>query len=307
MKIIVTHTSPDWDAITSVWVIKRYLPGWENAKVEFVPAGEHSSRVKEVTEAIQKVGEEEMIHVDTGLGPLDHHQTSDQNVSAASVSWDFVKTHSKMFEDQSEKVTDKIAAIERIVSVVVATDHFKEVFWENPTADYHEFSLLGLLDGLKLQKPNEDDYYTEFGMACLDAMLHNFENRLWAEKEIEENGKMFDTRFGKGIAFETINDDVLKLAQKMGYTLVARKDPRKGYLRIKARPSEATINSSQLTINKKGIDLTLVYEQLKKMDPEATWFLHVSKKMLLNGTVKNPKMVPTKLTIDEIIHVLEKV
>ena len=201
MKIIVTHTSPDWDAITSVWVIKRYLPGWENAKVEFVPAGEHSSRVKEVTEAIQKVGEEEMIHVDTGLGPLDHHQTSDQNVSAASVSWDFVKTHSKMFEDQSEKVTDKIAAIERIVSVVVATDHFKEVFWENPTADYHEFSLLGLLDGLKLQKPNEDDYYTEFGMACLDAMLHNFENRLWAEKEIEENGKMFDTPFLKRIPF----------------------------------------------------------------------------------------------------------
>ena len=40
MKRIVTHTSPDMDAITSVWFIKRYLSGWENAEVRFVPAGQ---------------------------------------------------------------------------------------------------------------------------------------------------------------------------------------------------------------------------------------------------------------------------
>jgi hypothetical protein len=55
------------------------------------------------------------------------------------------------------------------------------------------------------------------------------------------------------------------------------------------------------------IDLTLVYEKLKKMDPQATWFLHVSKKMLLNGTPKNPKMIPTKLSLNDIVKVLEKI
>ena len=40
MKIVVTHTSPDMDAITSVWLIKKFLPGWETATVRFVPAGE---------------------------------------------------------------------------------------------------------------------------------------------------------------------------------------------------------------------------------------------------------------------------
>jgi hypothetical protein len=54
------------------------------------------------------------------------------------------------------------------------------------------------------------------------------------------------------------------------------------------------------------IDLTNTYEQLKKMDPDATWFLHVSKKMLLNGTPKNPKMKPTKLSLSAIISVLKK-
>ena len=87
MKIIVTHNSPDWDAITSVWLLKRFLPGWEKAVVEFVPAGEKSEKrnpsaslrarglENRIEEAIEKVGDEEIVHVDTGLGPLDHHQT----------------------------------------------------------------------------------------------------------------------------------------------------------------------------------------------------------------------------------------
>ncbi len=95
------------------------------------------------------------------------------------------------------------------------------------------------------------------------------------------------------MGLETINDDVIKMAQMMGNAVVLRKDPRKGYVRIKASPAF-------------DVDLTNTYEQLKKMDPEATWFLHVSKKMLLNGTPKNPKMVPTKLSLDQIISVLKK-
>jgi hypothetical protein len=85
----------------------------------------------------------------------------------------------------------------------------------------------------------------------------------------------------------------------MGYVIVARRDPRKGYLRIKAKPNKSDTD--------KGVDLTLIYEKLKKMDPSATWFLHVSKKMLLNGSPKNPKMKPTKLPLSAIIGVLRTI
>ena len=85
----------------------------------------------------------------------------------------------------------------------------------------------------------------------------------------------------------------------MGYIIVVRRDPRKGYVRIKARPNNPT--------GPKGVDLTLAYEKLSKIDPQATWFLHVSKKMLLNGTAKSPKMKPTKLSLSDIIEVLKKV
>lgn len=308
MKIIVAHTSPDWDAIGSVWLIKKYLAGWQDAVVKFVPAGERVGKIKDPAFArgygeakqklekdpIEKMGEDEVIHVDTGMGPLDHHQFLDLSVCAMSLTWDYVQQEIK--REGNKFTPEHLEAVTRIVRLVVEIDHFKEVFWKDPAADYHEFSLLGLMDGIKYVRPDEDSYYVEFGIVCLNAIVVDFENRIWAEKEIRE-GRRFTTRFGKAIGFETINDTVLKLAQKMGFVLVVRKDPRKGYARIKTLPDNGS----------KGADLTLAYEQLKKIDPEATWFLHVSGKMLLNGTPKNPKMKPTKLSLDEIIRVLERI
>lgn len=300
MKIVVTHASPDWDAITSVWLIKRFLPNWENAKVVFVPAGTRVKASKLVTpdndmdHAVETIGDDEVIHVDTGMGPLDHHQTSDMQVCGASRSWDFVKQQ----HSEGERWFVRADAIERIVNIIVAIDHFQEVYWENPASDHYEFSLLGVLEGLKYQKPGDDDFYVVFGMECLDAILYDFENRAWAEKEITDKGIVFETRFGKAIGMETMNDTVLKLAQKMGYSIVIRKDPRSGFVRIKTLPKK-------VGVEKEGPDFTLISEKLKKMDPDATWYLHVSKKMLLNGTTKNPTMVPTKLSLQEIINVVK--
>jgi hypothetical protein len=320
MKIIVTHTSPDWDAISSVWLVKKYLPGWSDAVVEFVPAGQRSPRSKisgeQQTDPIETLGEDEMLHVDTGMGPLDHHQIYDMNVCGASRVWEYVKEQNPDLQTPSDKEKVRLEAVDRIVRVVVQMDHFQEVFWADPSADYHEFSLLGVLDGLKLMKVDQDEYYVEFGITCLEALMHRFENRLWAEQEIEENGVAFETKWGKGMGFETLNDDVLKLAQKMGYRIVVRKDPRKGYVRIKGMPEpakgvEQRAEGGRVTNGKsegeREVDFTLVYEKLRKIDPDATWYLHVSKKMLLNGTPKNPKMVPTKLSLQQIVEVLKGV
>lgn len=305
MHIIVVHSSPDWDAIGSVWILKRFLPGWENAKVEFVPAGDRSPRVtnksKEAdTQVIVMQGEDKIIHADTGLTPLDHHQIYDINICSTSRCWDYVLEQNKELHAgvNNSKREDKIAAVSRIVDYIVQLDHFQEVFWKDAGSDIHEFSIYGILEGLKSLKPNQDEYYVSFGMEILDSLVHRFESRIWAEREIEK-GREFQTKWGKSLALETINDSVIKLAQKMGYAVVVRRDPRKGYIRIKAVPFKEGVTPE--------INLTLAAEQLRKMDPEATWFLHVSNKMLLNGTPKNPKMVPTKLSLDQIVKVLEKI
>lgn len=308
MKIIVTHSSPDLDAISSVWLLKKFLPGWENAQVEFVPAGERFKNMPlkpDQRGPIEKINGDEVIHVDTGLGPLDHHQIPDDRVCAASLTLNYVKVEHLL---HNQKINpEKLYALDRLIKIIIDIDHFKEVFWENPTADYHDFSLIGVLEGLKIEKPDQDIFYVDFLSQNLDALLHELENKIWAEKEIEK-GIKFKTRFGEGIGLETINDSTIKLAQKKGYVLVVRKDPRKGYVRIKARPrDESFIYEKSEDVKNKDIDLTLIYEKLSKIDSQATWFLHISRKMLLNGSVKNPKMRPTKLSLSDIIKVLETV
>ena len=103
MKIIVTHSSPDWDAITSVWLLKRFLSDWSEAVVEYVPAGSRlqgallgndpaKRDVLSLRQAvIENIDGDEVIHVDTGLGPLDHHQIESDAVSAASLTWEYIK------------------------------------------------------------------------------------------------------------------------------------------------------------------------------------------------------------------------
>ncbi len=53
------------------------------------------------------------------------------------------------------------------------------------------------------------------------------------------------------------------------------------------------------------MDLTPIYEKILKVDPEGSWFLHVSKRMLLNGSSKNPQMKGTKLTLPEVVEILQ--
>jgi hypothetical protein len=179
------------------------------------------------------------------------------------------------------------------VNIALDDDHFKQVFYPDANADYLESTLPELLDGAKLEKPDDDNFVMEYGLTSLDLLLRKMENKIWAEKEIKDNAKEFESIWGKALASETINDDIIKLGQKTGYALIVRRDPRKGYVRIKASPAA-------------DVDLTPAYEQLKKMDPDATWFLHVGKRMLLIGTTKNPKMKPTSLSLDAIISVLKK-
>ena len=76
MKIIVTHINPDQDAISSVWLVKRFFPGWDKAEVKFVPAGK-------TLNSNSPDNDPEIIHVDTGLGKFDHHTTGDKTVCAA--------------------------------------------------------------------------------------------------------------------------------------------------------------------------------------------------------------------------------
>lgn len=281
VKTIVTHLVPDLDAIASVWLLKKFLPGWDKAEVKFVPAGKTLNN--EIVDS-----DPEVLHVDTGMGILDHHQTSEDTCAAKRTLEYVLKAESRKKLKGAEK-----EALERMVEVVNDTDHFKEVYYSEAAADYYDFSLPGMLDGWKVTYGDDSQRILELGLISLDAIYRKFLDKVWAEREIKEKGVPFESKWGKAMGVETVNDETLKVAQKMGYILVVRKDPYKDYVRIKGLPNSK-------------VDLTKVYNVLRKRDPEASWFLHISKKMLLNGSTKNPETRPTKLTLREIIDVLRK-
>ena len=277
-KKIVAHLGPDLDAITSVWLIKKFFSGWEEAEILFVPAGE--------TLDDQPVDSDpNILHVDTGLGKFDHHQL-DEKVCAAKKVFNFLRAENLNLKG----LNFNEEALERLVEVVNDIDYFQEVFWPNPMADFYDFGLAEILDGLRLIWNNQDERIVEFGLEALDAVYKKFQNKIWAEKLLKEEGVEFETQWGKGIGIETTNDAVIALAQKQGYKVVLRKDSKKQYVRIKARPE--------------GINLQKEFAKLKKADPKATWFFHPSGCMILNGSVKNPKTKPTKLSLKKIIEIL---
>lgn len=274
MKTIVTHIGPDLDAITSTWLVKTFLTGWEEASIAFVPAGTTLNKMDPDENP-------EIMHVDTGFGRFDHHQTG-ADICASTLVYEEIKR---------QNGADPV--LERMVAVVNDVDHFKEVFYPNAAADYWEFWVVGQIDGWRLIHADNPLKIMELGFQSLDGIYKVLLNKLWAEKEME-HAVEFETKWGKGIGFETVNDEVIHQSQKRGYPFVIRKDPKKGYVRIKTLPKE-------------DIDLTPLYEKLKTVEPEATWFLHASKHMILNGSSKNPDMKPSKKNLAELIAVITSV
>lgn len=277
MRIVVTHINPDLDAIFSVWLIKRFLPGWEKAEVKFVPAGQ-------TYEGKPPDSDSNILHCDTGGGKFDHHQTKDF-VCAASLVWqEILSQNPKIKNGQKE-------AIKRMVKIVNEVDHARFLAWPEPTSDCWDFCFHQALGGMVGSFNDEPEKIIEHSLPVIDGIFRIFSEKVEAE-EILKNGLEFKTKWGKGIAMETDNAEATYLALKLGCALVVRKKPKTGHLGLYGNWQN-------------GVNLYRVYQILKRKDPKADWFYHKSGCMVLNGSTSNPKMKATKLSLEEVIEILK--
>lgn len=277
MKTIVTHINPDQDATSSVWLIRRYYPGFQGDDVSFafVPAGQTLDK-KPVDI------DDNIIHVDTGLGRFDHHQIPEKICAFKRIYDEGLKANWFPIYD--------VEALGRMCKVINDYDNFQEVYYPNPTSDYFDFTLDQAISGL-IHTKMADEKKIGIVLPLFDSVLQVVKNKIKAEKNIKE-GIVFETKtFGKAIAMENTNNDSMKFAQKMGFNLVARKDPEKGNIRIVCVPDDK-------------YDLTGVKDRIVKEDSVGTWFLHQSRHMLLNGSLVNPTMVPSPMTFERLVAIL---
>lgn len=276
MKTIVTHISVDLDASASVWLILRYLPDWNEADLKFVSAGT-------TLNSMQPDADPDIIHVDTGLGRFDHHHIEDRTLCAAKLVLNF------LYQNHHIQDTD-YEALERMMKFVILDDNFADVYLPNPDDDVYDFGLHRIIDGLK-RSLKEDSQRCEVIFKMLDACLQVLKMKIRAEKEITQ-GYTFVSKFGKSLALDSENESVIKLALKKGYEFVLLHYGNDNTYRIKTIPSTK-------------FDLTPLYEAIKKLDPKATWFLHISKNMLLNSSLKRPDSVPSSLPLKTVIEIIK--
>lgn len=280
MKTIVTHISPDLDAVTSSWLIKRFMPEWADADMKFISAGT-------TLDHKQPDADPNIIHVDTGLGKFDHHQLEDPDRKYCATE----RVFSYLQDKNILKIRDA-EALSRMIVFATSIDHFGELYFADPKADVYDFGLHQILEGFKLTNQNDQET-CNIGFKCLDAIFQIFKQKVGAEDDIKK-GYIFQCKWGRALAMETKNEESLKIALKSGYRVVIKKNPDQGNIRIKSHPI-------------KEIDLTPVYEGVKKLDSKATWYFHPSKHMLLNGSSKSPDSVPSSLSLKKVIEIIKKI
>jgi hypothetical protein len=276
MKTIVTHVSPDVDAVSAVWMMHRFYPGFKDAEVAFISQGK--------TYQDQPVDSNpDIIHVDTGLGRYDHHQTSEDTCGAK-----------RIFDDlrDREEIKEKfIEPLERMIAIINDIDHFREIFWHDPNSDIYDFAIVSIIEGMKVRI--QDDHKTiQVGELIFDGILQTFFNKIKAEKEIQQ-GLIFQSKWGKSLAINSENDQITQLAQKAGFALVIRKSLKKGHLKIKLSPA------SQDTLE----DLMPL---IKKEDKNADWFYHASGHMVISGSTKSPTSIPTSMGLNKAVDIVKR-
>lgn len=274
-KLIVTHIRPDFDACTSVWLVKRYYPRFALADVVFLPAGD--TYRNEPADSNPKV-----LHVDTGLGKFDHHQFRER-LSAAFRIYEYLKTVRKFSQFEAE-------ALERMVELTTLIDNFEEVYFDNPTADIYELSIVQILEGIKIREAN-DHAVLEFMETALNGLLEILKRKIMAEAELAQ-AEVFKVKQYKCLVIRSKSKEASKLAEKSGYHLVLLQDPERGNVNMRVHP-------------KAKFNLDKIYQAISLKEGSDKWFYHASGHLLLNGSSSHPQPA-TKLSLRTLMEIIRK-
>lgn len=260
---IVGHLSPDLDCLTAIWILIRFGDA-EGADLHFVPAG--STLHGEHADAIPQV-----IHVDTGGGRFDHHQRPSRSLCAAELV--------------RRAIAPNDGALERMVRQVCQIDNAVA-----PPGEQGFFNINALIAGYNLMFPTRPHHVAEAMLPNLDAWYEHEARQIRLESAFIHRIE-FQTRWGLGIAMQSVDGGSSKLAYAQGAVLYAYRDGR-GWMGIAAQ-------------SRSSVDLSPVYRDLQRVDRGADWYLHPSKRLLLCGSATSPPQHPSGLSLEELVLVIQ--
>lgn len=270
MKTLITHINPHLDDICGIWLFKKYNPEFKDAQIEFISAEKGNEGLEDGADKV---------HIGVGKGRFDEHKEG-LNTCAGSLVYEYLTEEGLIPQDG---LTQK--ALERLVEWNKLVDTGKA-----PGSEFDEFSVQSFIR-IKDNSSDSSKKSVELGIEILGRILEVLKKKQQSlvdwEKRIE-----FESKFGKSYAVvsETINREFCK---EIGGDLFIMYDPK--------------YKSVQFFTPSHEIDLKPIYDEVKKMDPDASWFLHQSHHMVICGSASAPDSKPTKLIFKELIEAAKSI
>lgn len=269
-KQLVTHARPHLDDVAAVWLLKKFHPDYHEADVQFLTRPAHG----------QFAIPHGAVAVGIGRGQFDEHK-GDLEDCATSLVWKWLAKQSRVKID-----TETRAALDRLVGWVL-----KEDLGQLNSIEWREWSVSTVFANYDEVVDDDDQQVYVFGVQLLESLLVAFRDQVKLDEDWAKRTE-FLTRWGKAVALESEVYGSSWRAYRAGAVLVCEIDRVKGYRQFRA---EATSE----------VDLSAVYEVVKKKEPKASWFLHHSKRLLLCGSSSATDFVTSKLTLEQMIDLVK--
>ena len=212
-----------------------------------------------------------VIHVDTGGGRFDHHHHHARNLCAAELV--------------RRVIAPGDVALERLVRQVGQLDNATA-----PAGEHGFFNINSLIGGYNLLFPTRPHHVAYAMLPNLDAWYEHEARQIRLESAFARRIE-FQTSWGLGIAMESDDGGSSRLAYRHGAVLFAYRDGR-GWMGVAAQA-------------RSSVNLSVVYADLRRIDSSADWYLHPNKRLLLCGTAKAPPRVRSRLTLIELVRVIQ--
>lgn len=270
-NILLTHERPHLDDVCGIWLYRRYVPGWKHAQVKFLMLKGGGAAV--TWKGKPADDDAHVVHVGVGKGKYDEHK-GDVGKCAALLVYEDLKRR-KLIPAKDR------AALDRMLEFVV-----KEDTGQLMGLEYRSFSLPSLLRAI----PNSDRAM-ELGFELLEAVMPRLEDEAQLEKDWKRRIEI-ETPKGKGIALKSSSHNVEGKAYPLGFTFVIQIEPKHGWRMLRAAPDAK-------------IDFAALSETVRALEPKTSWFLHHTKKMLLNGSTSAPHVVKSRLSLEKLVDLLK--
>lgn len=278
-KILVTHINPHLDDIAAIWLFKKFHPEYQDAEIKFISASVNGATL----DGKPVDNDPNILHFGVGRGKYDEHK-GDVGECATSLVWKEVVEQGLVPQDEIEK-----QAYEELTAWNTLIDTAKL-----PQFPYEGFSVPSFIRPLS-GKDEDSLEAVILGEKILDRILQVLINKNKVEKDWE-NRVEFDTKWGKAVAIAS--DDASRVIvrglvydQGLDYALFLMMRPKS--------------KSAEYFTDKDEVELTELEQKVRQLEPEATWYLHHSKKMLLCGAKAAPGGVPSNLTLEQLIAAVQ--